>query len=396
MVSCLVKEAVSEFIFMNLNLYLLKHFSMSSLLILLSLIGVVWLNHSLRILEFIVSKDSSMSDFLLLSFFPIPLWLSVALPMAAFIGVIWVISRFLSDRELIVMQAVGFTPLQFGRVPIFFGALLTAILFLNSVYIMPASFSKFKEVQAEVRGTIPKLLIQDNVFIDIADDLTLFVGERINQNEVGRVFIQDSRDPEVTITFTSERGQFSSINGQPVFLLLYGQRTELTKDGASNAQLTFETHTLDISRQSAATSQRVVLDMNEDSIRNLLNPETATAELYARERMAMGHYRLTSPFMALALTLMAAAIMLQGHISREKMGRRVLIAALTGIAIQTIAIMTRSATVSTPALWPIMYVAVLMPIGFGVFLLWRPFWVQTLFRNSIAQLENRRKPAGLG
>ena len=97
----------------------------------------------------------------------------------------------------------------------------------------------------------------------------------------------------------------------------------MTKDGASNAQLTFETHTLDISRQSAATTQRVVLDMNEDSIRNLLNPETATTEQYARERMAMGHYRLTSPFMALALTLMAAAIMLQGHISREKMGRRV-------------------------------------------------------------------------
>ena len=381
---------------MNLNLYLLKHFSMSSLLILLSLIGVVWLNHSLRILEFIVSKDSSITDFLLLSFFPIPLWLSVALPMSAFIGVIWVISRFLSDRELIVMQAVGFTPLQFGRIPMFFGAFLTAILFLNSVYIMPASFSKFKEVQAEVRGTIPKLLIQDNVFIDIADDLTLFVGERINQNEVGRVFIQDSRDPETTITFTSERGQFSSINGQPIFLLLNGQRTGLSKDGVSNAQLTFKTHTLDISRQSAATTQRVVLDMNEDSIRNLLNPETAKAEQYARERMAMGHYRLTSPFMALALTLMAAAIMLQGHISREKMGRRVLIAALVGIAIQTIAIMTRSATVATPALWPVMYLVVLMPIGFGIFLLWRPFWLQTLFRNRIAQLENRRKPAGLG
>ena len=381
---------------MNLNLYLLKHFLMSSLLILLSLIGVVWLNHSLRILEFIVSKDSSITDFLLLSFFPIPLWLSIALPMSAFIGVIWVISRFLSDRELIVMQAVGFTPFQFGRVPMFFGCVLTAILFLNSVYIMPASFSKFKEVQAEVRGTIPKLLIQDNVFIDIADDLTLFVGERINQNEVGRVFIQDSRDPEVTITFTSERGQFSSINGQPVFLLLNGQRTELRKDGASNAQLTFDTHTLDISRQSAATSQRVVLDMNEDSIRNLLNSETAVTERYARERMAMGHYRLTSPLMALALTLMAAAIMLQGHISRERMGRRVLIAALTGIAIQTIAIMTRSATVATPALWPIMYFAVLMPIGFAGFLLWRPFWLQTLLRNGLMQLENRRKPAGLG
>ena len=85
-----------------------------------------------------------------------------------------------------------------------------------------------------------------------------------------------------------------------------------------------------------------------------------------------------------------------GHISREKMGRRVLIAALVGIAIQTIAIMTRSATVATPALWPIMYLVILMPIGFGIFLLWRPFWLQTLFRNGIAQPENRRKPAGLG
>ena len=161
---------------MNLNLYLLKHFFMSSLLVLLSLIGVVWLNHALRMLEFIVSKDSSFSDFLLLSFFPIPLWLVIAMPMSAFIGVIWGISRFLSDRELIVMQAVGFTPLQFGRVPIFFGLLLTTCLYVNSLYILPASFSKFKEVQAEVRGSIPKLLIQDNIFIDIADDLTLFVG----------------------------------------------------------------------------------------------------------------------------------------------------------------------------------------------------------------------------
>jgi len=379
---------------MQLNLYLLKHFFMSSLLVALSLIGVVWLNHALRMLEFIVIKDSTIYDFLLLSFFPIPLWLMVALPMSAFIGVIWVISRFLSDRELIVMQAVGFTPLQFGRVPMVFGAALTFALLINSVYILPASFSTFKEVQAEVRGSLPKLLIQDNVFIDIADNLTLFVGERINQNEVGRVFIQDSRNPEVTITFTSERGQFSSVNGQPVFLLLNGQRTELRKDGTSNAQLTFETHSLDISQQNTGAAERVILDMNEDSIRNLLNPDTAISPRFARERMAMGHYRLSAPFMALALTILAAAIMLQGHISREKLGKRVLIAALTGVAVQTLAILARSATVGTPVLWPLMYLAVLVPIGAGVFLLWRPFWMQDVYLGLTAQWQQRRRPEG--
>ena len=381
---------------MNLNLYLLKHFFMSSLLVLLGLIGVVWLNHALRMLEFIVSKDSSFSDFILLSFFPIPLWLVIAMPMSAFIGVIWGISRFLSDRELIVMQAVGFTPLQFGRVPIFFGLLLTTCLYVNSIYILPASFSKFKEVQADVRGSIPKLLIQDNIFIDIADDLTLFVGERTSQNEVGRVFIQDSRNPDVTVTFTSERGRFSSINGQPVFLLLNGQRTELTKDGQSNAQLTFETHSLDISQPSASPSQRLVLDMNEDSIHNLLDPSTAANPRFARERMAMGHYRLTSPFMALAMVIMAAAIMLQGHLSREKIGQRVLFSALTGILVQTLAILSRSVTVSSPATWPLMYLTVLLPIGLGIFMLWRPFWLTELRLAVISTAQNRQKPERSG
>ena len=44
-----------------------------------------------------------------------------ALP-AGFIGVIWTIYRFLSDRELIVMQAVGLSPRQFSKMPILFDA----------------------------------------------------------------------------------------------------------------------------------------------------------------------------------------------------------------------------------------------------------------------------------
>ena len=104
--------------------------------------------------------------------------------MAGFIGVIWTIYRFLSDRELIVMQAVGLSPRQFSKMPILFGVLLTSLLMVNSVVVLPYGFSKFKELQILVRASIPKLLVQDNVFMDIADDLTLYVGERVSQNEV--------------------------------------------------------------------------------------------------------------------------------------------------------------------------------------------------------------------
>ena len=130
---------------MNLDRYLFRQFSMTSLLTLAGLLCVVWLNHALRMLELVVNKGADLIDFMFLSLFPIPLWLMIALPMAGFIGVIWVINQFFSDRELIVMQAVGVTPLQFARVPIFFGALITFFLIINSVFLLPASFTGLKK-----------------------------------------------------------------------------------------------------------------------------------------------------------------------------------------------------------------------------------------------------------
>jgi len=370
---------------MNFHGYLFRQFSFTTLLVLASLLGVVWLNHALRMLELVVNKGAAYTDFLMLSMFPLPLWLMIALPMAGFIGVIWTIHRFLSDRELIVMQAIGLSPWQFSRMPILFGAMLTALLMVNSVVVLPYGFSKFKELQTLVRASIPKLLVQDNVFMDIADDLTLYVGERVSQNEVGQVFIQDARNPERLVTLTSETGRFSLSDGRPLFVLRNGQRTELSVDGTSTASLSFETHALDIGTQTSDDAKRDIIDSNEETIFNLLNPPETVAPVYAAERKAMGHYRLASPFLGLCLAILATAVMLHGRILRETINRRILIVALLGIVIQAGLILTRSMTASTPLLWPTMYLTVLIPMIAGLYMLWNP----TAFLATGGQLSQR-------
>lgn len=370
---------------MNFHGYLFRQFSFTTLLVLASLLGVVWLNHALRMLELVVNKGAAFTDFLMLSVFPLPLWLMIALPMAGFIGVIWTIHRFLSDRELIVMQAIGLSPWQFSRMPILFGAMLTALLMVNSVVVLPYGFSKFKELQTLVRASIPKLLVQDNVFMDIADDLTLYVGERVSQNEVGQVFIQDARNPERLVTLTSETGRFSLSDGRPLFVLRNGQRTELSVDGTSTASLSFETHALDIGTQTSDDAKRDIIDSNEETIFNLLNPPETIAPVYAAERKAMGHYRLASPFLGLCLAILATAVMLHGRILRETVNRRILIVALLGIVIQAGLILTRSMTASTPLLWPTMYLTVLIPMIAGLYMLWNP----TAFLATGGQLSQR-------
>ena len=97
---------------MNFNGYLLRQFCFTTLLVLVSLLGVVWLNHALRMLELVVNKGASFIDFVQLSLFPLPLWLMIALPMAGFIGVIWTIFRSLSDLPNYSLEIFRFIATQ--------------------------------------------------------------------------------------------------------------------------------------------------------------------------------------------------------------------------------------------------------------------------------------------
>ena len=381
---------------MNFHGYLFRQFFFNTLLVLASLLAVVWLNHALRMLELVVNKDGSFFDFILLSLFPMPLWLIIALPMAGFIGVIWTIYRFLTDRELIVMQAIGISPSQFSKMPLLFGLLLTVILSVNSVVILPYGYSKFKELQTLVRASIPKLLVQDNVFIDIADDMTLFVGERINRNKVGRVFIQDARNPDRLVTLTSETGHFLVSDNRPLFILSNGQRTELALDGSSTASLSFETHMLDIGQNSSTSSRRNLLDSHEENILNLLFPPDTMPMKFANDRKAMGHYRIASPFLALCLVILATSIMLHGRILRETVNRRILIVALLGISMQAGLILSRSLTANSPFLWPSLYLIILLPMILGLYLIVRPtafaiFWSRFRRQSPLKTLGGEQK-----
>ena len=129
---------------MEFRRYHLQYYISSALVVLFSLLAIIWLNETLRLLELVVSRGGSLIDFALMSIFPIPLWLMLALPVSAFISVIWVLQKFLSDREMIVMQAIGMNQAQLTLPALLFGGMMTVFLILNSVYILPLGFSASK------------------------------------------------------------------------------------------------------------------------------------------------------------------------------------------------------------------------------------------------------------
>ena len=144
---------------MQFNLYLFNQLFRTCMALITVLISIIWLFQSIRLLEFVVDKGASVGEFFLMSVSAMPLWLMITVPISGFIAVNWVFNRSLADRELTVMQAVGLSPFQLAKAPIALGLLLTAFLAVNSVYILPHSFQKYKNMQFKLRHTIPTVSV---------------------------------------------------------------------------------------------------------------------------------------------------------------------------------------------------------------------------------------------
>ncbi len=325
------------------------------------LVGIVWLFQTIKLLELVVNKGASIGDFILMSVAVMPLWLTIAMPIGAFVALQWVFHRIISDRELTVMQAVGLSPMQIARAPIYFGTTITLMLMVNSSFILPNSFALYKEMQFQIRNSIPTILLQDGVFIDIVDGMTILIGKRPRNGVAEDVFIHDARDADKVTSVTAKYGKFINDRGVPKLILQNGQRAELSDDGSSSALLLFDTHTLSITPRASKPATRSPIDMNEDNIVNLLNPDKSPAPRYYPERRAEGHYRIISPFLGLALVMMTLAITLRGQIRRDLWLRRSFVSIAAGLSLIMLTVVTRGLIASHPIAIPLIYTIVLLP-----------------------------------
>ena len=237
--------------------------------------------------------------------------------------------------------------MQIARAPIALGALVSTAMLANSIFILPSSFGVYKEQQFKIRNSIPAILLQDNVFVDVVDGATMLIGKHGSNGVASDVFIHDTRNEGKIVTVLAETGQFIKTNGAPALVLQNGQRAELTDNTNNSAMLYFDSHTMSITATEGPKSKRMPIDMNEDTIPNLLNPAKSPSPDYFNERRAEGHYRIMSPFLGFALILIATALTLRGQIRRDLWGQRAFANIVVGIGTIILLVMSRSIATST-------------------------------------------------
>ncbi len=343
------------------NKYIIKHLVHSTLLITVSLTSIVWLTQALRFVEFIVNQGVSITLFLHLTLLLVPSLLVMIFPPALFAAVLFTYNKLTSDSELIVMQAMGLSRWRLALPALIVATMVMLLTYSIAIYFQPVSYKKFKDMQTVLRDSYVSLLVQEGVFSNPVEGLTVFIRERDPNNKLYGILVHDNRQPSKSITLMAESGRLVESPQGPSFLLENGNRQEMN-DGRLSL-LNFEKYTLDISFYTNSLTKRKP-DMQELFLPELLGftDETTLTETEITKRRAEGHQRIIWPAYSLSLTLLALTALISGQFNRRGQWQRITFAVIIGTVMLFASVGIRGAMSVQSTMIPVAYLALLFPM----------------------------------
>lgn len=358
---------------MELKRYIFKQVLYWLIVSTFAMIGIVWLGQALQLIELLVNKGAAMSQFLTLTMLAVPLWLVAILPIGGLAGVMVVLNKLQSDREIIAMYAAGMSNFKIAQAPLAMGVLLTACLYINSIVILPLTFSHYKSKISSLRTSAPIVTLQEGVFTDISKGLTIFISDRIGQNNFTDIFAHDSRDQNNIVEIIAESGEIDLTASPPRLRFFNGIRSEFAVESKKTTILEFKSYNLSLTQENQAKGKRAP-DYNEMPIRTLLRGE-GTNEHYSREMRAEGHYRLASPLLGLSLVIIGIVSVLGSSYKRTGNWKYIFGGVSVAIIVEILTISSRSIAVSQPNAFPLIYLASGGPALIGLWMLRQKFTV---------------------
>ena len=332
------------------------------------LVALIWLTQSLRFVELVVNRGLSFGVFLRLTGLLIPNFVAVILPITTFVVVQFVYQRLAGDRELTVMRAAGLSQGALARPALGLAGLVVGACYLLNVWIVPVSYTAFREYQFEIRNRLAAFLLQEGVFTQISDDLTVYVRRRDTDGTLHGILVEDGRQRNSRATILAERGRLVDNGASPRLLLQSGSRQEIDKSNGRLDILTFTETTLDLASNAGKNGVQRYRDATEMSLGELMAPEIAgVSQRDIGKFRVEAHRRLTAPLTAASFALVALLSVLTGAFQRHGGVGRPLAAVGAVVGLLAVGLAVANLAARQPLLIPLVWLHAILP---GVVCAW--------------------------
>ena len=305
--------------------YIMRLLFWPLLFITVAMAGVIWLTQSLRFVDLILNRGLPAHTFFYLAILILPMVMSILLPVALFIAVVFTYSKMTMDSELVVLRACGMSQGALARPAVGMAVLVAMVCYAVNLYFMPLAYREFKDLQFSIRNDYSSVLLQEGSFNNVVEGVTVYVRERKSDGELLGILVHDERLPEKPVTMMAERGALVHTPNGPRVVMVNGNRQAIEKGRERQLSiLYFEQYTLDFDAASQSGGARW-REARERYLHELFWPGgTADDIRQAASLRAEGHQRLSSPLLTLAFAMIALAALLAGEFNRRGQVRRVL------------------------------------------------------------------------
>lgn len=361
----------------RIDRYLLRQLTIALIAVTVGLAALVWLTQSLRFIELVLDRGLSMVVFVELTSLMLPSFFAVILPITTFIVVLFTYVRLASDRELVVMRAAGLSQWTLARPAVLLATVATGACMVLNLWLVPLSHTAFRQWQFEIRNQLVGVLLQEGVFSQVGNDLTVYARYRDPDGTLRGILVHDQRDEGAPVTILAEQGRITTSPTGPRVTLLNGVRQQVERAPANAAPgtpplrlnlLTFSENSIDLARATRGEEART-RDSRERSVAELLSPDPAEGlrDRELRRYYAEAHQRLSSPFTTLSFALVGLAVALTGEFRRHGGGARIAVGIGLVVALLAFGLTGGNLAARNNAWVPLIWIQALLP---GAVALW--------------------------
>lgn len=335
---------------------------------------VIWLTQSLKFVEMIVNRGLTAGTFVYLTMLLLPNFLSIVLPIALFVVVVFIYSKMISDRELVVMQAAGASRQALAYPALVLTAGVLFVGYAINLYLLPESYRMFRELQWDIRYSYSHILLQEGAFNEVSKGITVYVRERSTDGQLHGILVHDSRDVSKPYTLLAERGAMVETDEGSRVIMFTGNRQEVDAKTHQLSILYFDRYIFEMEAAKENKAERF-REARERHISELLNAgnDPNLDEKDIGKFTVEAHKRILSPLSSLGYTLIGLAFLFSGGFSRRMQSRYILSSVVVVVGVLGANLALENACAKNLSLIPFMYVLSALPIVLGyIFMLYTP------------------------
>lgn len=350
----------------------------------LVLVLIYWINRAVVLFDQLIADGQSATVFLEFTALTLPSVMQLALPLAAFAASVYVTNRLMSESELIVVQATGYSSFRLARPVLYFGLIVALLMSILNHFLAPMSRAQLDQRQTEIAQNVTARLLTEGQFLEPVDGITFYIREITPAGELLDIFFSDNRSDTEHVTYTASQAFLVRDAGQTQLVMIDGmvQNLRLTDQRlftTSFADFAYDIGDLMINDNTRGRRHAHLMTWELITATPALQEETRQSEA---RLVTSAHGRFAQAILGTVAALLGFATLMIGNFSRFGVWRQILAAIGLIVLIKAVETAGVNTARSDANLWPATYLANVF--GFAViwFLL---FWASHpyLFKRRI-------------